>query len=97
METFFGKFKPIENSKNYIPGKGELERNDTPIIALHITKQLKGIVRIYNMQGQPTIFPPTAFVPGGVYNYPTSRIDYTDPDDDCSIIGCMVYRRMPRY
>jgi hypothetical protein len=90
MEVFYSRFIPIENGKNYKIGGPIIPNNESesPIIALHVVKPLVGSVTIYNFTGEQTIFPATAFVAGGIYNYPTTRVDYSDPIDDKAFFGC---------
>jgi len=88
MEIFFSKYIKIEDDKDYSPGAGIIPENSSPIVALHITRELNGYIYHYNINGEKTEFPPTAFVPGGIYNFPTSKIEYFNSSDDKAIFGC---------
>ena len=93
MELFFNKFIPIENDKNYLPGRGILAEKTYPIVALHIIKYLTGDITVYNIDGEPTTYPPSAFAPGGIYNFPTAKIVYSNDEDNCAIYGCILMRK----
>lgn len=88
MGNYFGNFVPIENEKNYEPGKGIFPKGDQYIIALHLTRSLEGDVILTNLTNEKTKFPPTAFIAGGVYNFPVTQIEYLNPNDDKAFMGC---------
>ena len=79
----------IENNKDYGKNIGIGSSVNMPILALHILRELKGSITIYNLQGITTTFPNTAFVPGGVYSYVVSRISFSNEEDHNSIVGCV--------
>lgn len=88
MNSFFGNLIYIENGKNYEPGKEVFKKNEQYIVALHLTRTLQGNVTLTNLVHEKIEFPPTAFVPGGVYNFPITKVEYSNPDDDKAFVGC---------
>jgi hypothetical protein len=90
MEVFFTKIIPIENKVDYRPGGSVLRKEDSMIMALHITKELSGDIVLINRLNEKLRYPAAAFVVGGIYNFPVIGIEYTNENDNKTIYGCLL-------
>lgn len=87
MSQLASKLTKIKSKVNYLPGAGVIAEGDSPILTLHLITKLDGNVTVTTMKDSMIEFPPTAFVPGGVYQIVIKSVKYHNPDDDGKFIG----------
>ena len=74
----------IKHNQDYIPERDGIQM----IMGLHVTRPLTAGIFITNMSGDVIYIPNTALVSGGIYNYPVTKIEYENPEnDDQAILG----------
>lgn len=59
------------------PGRGHLDKNSSPIYAIHCIKQPRENVVITPVSGEKFTFPASAFVQGAIYPFSVKEINDT--------------------
>jgi hypothetical protein len=85
MNQFFASQVIIKDNVKYL---------NQHIVAIHLIRELAGDIILTNISEEKITFPKTAFVPGGIYNYPIIMIEYTDKKDNGAFIGCKFGHKM---
>jgi len=78
----------VEHDQDYTPGGPIIGKGEQYLVALHLTRPLNGGVTLTNITKESIYIPETAFIAGGIYNYPIIKISYENPElDDKSFLG----------